>query len=29
MDYRKALKDELDSIGNNVERLGGLPRTNN
>jgi hypothetical protein len=29
LDYRKALKAELDSIGNNVERLGTLPRTNN
>ncbi len=29
MAYRKALKDELDSIGNNVERLGHLPRSNN
>jgi hypothetical protein len=29
MAYRKALKDELDSIGNNVERLSQLPRTNN
>ena len=28
-DYRKALKTELDSLGNNVERLGGLPRSNN
>lgn len=27
--YRKALKAELDSIGNNVDRLGSLPRTNN
>jgi hypothetical protein len=26
--YRKALKSELDSIGNNIERLGSLPRTN-
>ena len=25
--YRKALKDELDSIGNNVDRLGSLPHT--
>jgi hypothetical protein len=29
LDYRKALKDELTSIGNNIERLGMLPRTNN
>jgi S1-C subfamily serine protease len=29
MAYRKALKDELDSISNNIERLGHLPRTNN
>ena len=29
MAYRKALKDELDDIGNNVERLGHLPRSNN
>ncbi len=29
MDYRKALKSELDSIGNNIERLGSLPRANN
>jgi S1-C subfamily serine protease len=29
LDYRKALKAELDSIGNNVERLGSLPRSNN
>jgi hypothetical protein len=29
MDYRKALKSELDAIGNNVDRLGRLPRTNN
>jgi hypothetical protein len=27
--YRKALKAELDSIGNNIQRLGALPRTNN
>ncbi len=27
-DYRKALRAELDSIGNNIERLGSLPRTN-
>ncbi|MCE0497917.1 MAG: serine protease [Methylacidiphilales bacterium] len=26
--YRRALKDELDSISNNVDRLGRLPRTN-
>jgi len=29
LNYRKALKDELYSIGNNIERLRGLPRTNN
>jgi hypothetical protein len=29
LDYRKALKAELDSIGSNVERMGNLPRTNN
>jgi S1-C subfamily serine protease len=29
LDYRKALKSELDSIGNNIERLGSLPRSNN
>jgi hypothetical protein len=29
MAYRKALKDELDSISNNIERLGHLPRSNN
>lgn len=29
IEYRKALKKELDSIGNNVERLGSLPRANN
>jgi Trypsin-like peptidase domain len=29
LSYRKALKDELDSIGNNIDRLGHLPRTNN
>jgi hypothetical protein len=28
-EYRKALRDELDSIGSDIERLGGLPRTNN
>ncbi len=28
-EYRKALKDELDSISNNVTRLGSLPRTDN
>ena len=28
-DYRKALRDELDSIGSDIERLGNLPRTNN
>jgi hypothetical protein len=27
--YRKALKKELDEIGNNVSRESGLPRTNN
>jgi S1-C subfamily serine protease len=27
--YRKALKAELDDIGNDVTRLGGLPRSNN
>jgi hypothetical protein len=27
--YRKALKDELDSIGNNVDRLGSLPHVSN
>ena len=27
--YRKALKAELDNIGNDIERLGHLPRTNN
>lgn len=27
-DYRKALKAELDAIGNNVTKLGSLPRTN-
>jgi hypothetical protein len=26
--YRRALKDEIDSIGNNIERLGHLPRSN-
>jgi hypothetical protein len=29
LDYRKALKAELNSIGNNVQRLGALPRSNN
>ena len=29
MAYRKALKDELDSIGNNIDRLAHLPRSNN
>ncbi|MCE0524101.1 MAG: serine protease [Methylacidiphilales bacterium] len=29
LDYRKALKAELDAIGNNVDRLSSLPRTNN
>jgi len=29
LDYRKALKAELNSIGNDVQRLGSLPRTNN
>lgn len=29
LDYRKALKAELDSIGNDIDRLGRLPRTNN
>jgi S1-C subfamily serine protease len=29
MAYRKALRAELDSIGNNIQRLGSLPRTNN
>lgn len=28
-EYRKALKEELNSIGNNIQRLGSLPRTNN
>ncbi len=28
LDYRKALQKELDGIGNDVTRLGGLPRTN-
>ncbi len=28
LDYRKALKAELNSIGGNVDRLGGLPRSN-
>ena len=28
LDYRNALKAELDSIGNNVDRLGRLPRSN-
>ena len=27
--YRKALKTELDSIGNDVSRMGSLPRSNN
>lgn len=27
--YRKALRAELDTIGNNIDRLGHLPRTNN
>jgi hypothetical protein len=27
--YRKALLTELDTIGNNVSRMGSLPRTNN
>jgi hypothetical protein len=27
--YRNALKTELDSIGNDIQRLGSLPRTNN
>lgn len=27
--YRKALKNELNSYGDNIERLGALPRTNN
>jgi S1-C subfamily serine protease len=27
-EYRKALRDELDAIGNNVDRLGSLPRSN-
>ena len=29
LDYRKALKAELNSFGDNIERLGHLPRTNN
>jgi hypothetical protein len=29
VEYRKALKAELDSIGNNVSRLGGLARKSN
>ena len=28
MEYRQAIKDELDTISNNVSRLGGLPRKN-
>jgi len=28
LSYRKALKAELDSIGNDIERLSSLPRTN-
>ncbi len=28
MEYRQALKDELDRISNNISRLGGLPRHN-
>jgi hypothetical protein len=27
--YRQALREELDQINNNANRLGGLPRTNN
>ena len=29
LDYRKALKAELNSIGNDIERLGGLPHASN
>ncbi len=29
MEYRKALKTELDDINNNVDRIGHLPRSNN
>ncbi|HEX4140328.1 MAG TPA: serine protease [Candidatus Methylacidiphilales bacterium] len=29
MEYRQAIKDELDRISTNVSRLGSLPRTNN
>lgn len=28
LDYRRALKAELESFGNNIDRLGRLPRTN-
>ncbi len=28
MEYRKAIKDELDRISNNISRLGALPRRN-
>jgi len=28
IEYRKALKKELDQIGNNVSRMSSLPRTN-
>lgn len=28
LSYRKALKDELTDIGNDIEQLGHLPRTN-
>jgi len=26
MEYRQAIKDELDRISNNISRLGTLPR---
>jgi hypothetical protein len=29
LDYRKALKGELNSFGDDIERLGSLPRSNN
>ena len=29
MEYRQAIRDELDRISSNIDRLGHLPRTNN